>query len=66
MPCIIKNVTIENVNGGIVNFGDSYSISPKNVESSVSGSGGGGTGDFQVVINGKSTTNCSDPNSRQT
>ncbi|HZH58020.1 MAG TPA: spore germination protein [Metabacillus sp.] len=59
MPCFIKNVTIESVSGGVVNFGDSYSISPKSVERSTSGSGGGGTGDFQVVINGKSITNSS-------
>ncbi len=60
MPCFIKNVTIESVSGGVVNFGDSYSISPSSVEKSTSGSGGGGVGDFQLVINGKSITSATD------
>ncbi|WP_026560068.1 spore germination protein [Bacillus sp. J37] len=64
MPCFIKKLTIESISGGVVNFGDSHCISPKNIESSTSGSGGGGNGDFQLVINGKSITNCSDPNNR--
>lgn len=63
MPCFIKKVTIESVNGGVVNFGDSQSISPKTVESNTSGSGGGGIGDFQVVIHGQSTTNSNDTDS---
>lgn len=64
MSCFIKKLTIESISGGIVNFGDSHCISPKNIESSTSGSGGGGNGDFQLVITGKSITNCSDPNKR--
>ncbi|PMC39074.1 hypothetical protein CJ195_03800 [Bacillus sp. UMB0899] len=63
MPCFIKKVTIESVNGGVVNFGDSQYISPKTVESTTSGSGGGGTGDFQLVIHGQSVTNSSETDS---
>lgn len=61
MPCIIKKLRIDSISGGVVNFGDSYSISPKSVDKAISGSGGGGVGDFQFVVNGQSITNGVDP-----
>ena len=61
MPCFIKNLKIDSVSGGVINFGDSYCISPKSIDKAISGSGGGGVGDFQLVMNGQSITNGVDP-----
>jgi spore germination protein PF len=57
MPCFIGKIKIENISGGVVNFGDTFTISPKSIEKSITGSGGGGVGDVQTVFTGKSITN---------
>ncbi|QFT89002.1 putative spore germination protein GerPF [Bacillus sp. THAF10] len=44
MACIIKKVIIENVNGGVVNFGNIFKACPITVEKGVTGSGSGNLG----------------------
>ncbi len=61
MPSIICGPFKVNENGGIMNFGDALNISPKSVSKSVSGSGGGNSGDFTIVNNGISVNNVLDP-----
>ncbi|MGM7722444.1 spore germination protein [Metabacillus sp. Hm71] len=43
MPCIIiGQIKIETISGGVINFGDTHTISLKNISKSVSGSGENG------------------------
>ncbi len=60
MPAIVGPIKINEVSG-IVNFGDTFYLSPKNQSKSASGSGGGNVGDFHIVNNGLSATNMVDP-----
>ncbi|WP_226666392.1 spore germination protein [Metabacillus litoralis] len=60
MPCLVGKINIDSVSGGVINFGDVIKISPINVNKTISGSGGGGVGDNQVVTNGSSVTNGTD------
>jgi spore germination protein PF len=61
MPSLFGAIKINSISGGAVNFGDSLNISPKASDKTVSGAGGGGTGDFQIIVNGTSITNAADP-----
>ncbi|MFC7063508.1 spore germination protein [Halobacillus seohaensis] len=62
MSCIIVGkLKFNSISGGVINFGDSLYIAPKSVEKAISGSGGGGVGDFQIVSTGMSITNGVDP-----
>lgn len=61
MPAIVGPIKINSIGGGVVNFGDSFYLSPKSQSKSASGSGGGSTGDFQIINNGISVTNLIDP-----
>ena len=61
MPAIVGPIKINSVGGGVVNFGDSFYLSPKSQSKTASGSGGGNTGDFHIVNNGINATNMVDP-----
>ncbi|MTH53323.1 spore germination protein [Bacillus mangrovi] len=61
MPAIVGPIKINTVSGGVVNFGDTFYLSPKSSSKSAAGSGGGNTGDFWVLTNGISATNMIDP-----
>jgi spore germination protein PF len=61
MPAIVGGPFKINENGGVINFGDTLNISPKSVSKSVSGSGGGNSGDFTIVNNGLNLNNVLDP-----
>lgn len=61
MPAIVGPIKINSIGGGVVNFGDSFYLSPKSQSKTASGSGGGSTGDFQIINNGVSATNMVDP-----
>ncbi|MCR8635368.1 MULTISPECIES: spore germination protein [Paenibacillus] len=56
MPSIVQSVNI-NSNSGTVNFGDTLSISPTSSNKTVSGQGGGNTGNLVNTLNGVSVNN---------
>ncbi|WP_223700047.1 spore germination protein [Sutcliffiella deserti] len=45
MGCLIHKVIIENVNGGVVNFGNIFKASPIAEETGITGSGSGNVGE---------------------
>lgn len=61
MPSIVTGPFKVNSNEGVMNFGDSLNISPKSTSKSVSGSGGGISGDFVITNNGFNMNNVADP-----
>lgn len=61
MPAIVGPIKINEISGGVVNFGDSFYLSPKGSSKSALGSGAGNTGDFLIVNNGINATNYIDP-----
>ncbi|GGD17663.1 spore gernimation protein GerPF [Pontibacillus chungwhensis BH030062] len=61
MPSIVGPIKINSVGGGVINFGDSFYISPKSSSKSNTGSGSANTGDFINTNNGISSTNPFDP-----
>ncbi|EME76044.1 spore germination protein [Bacillus sonorensis] len=61
MPAIVGPIKINSISGGVVNFGDSFYLSPKSTSKSALGSGAGNTGDFLIVNNGLNATNYIDP-----
>lgn len=61
MPSIVGPIKINSVGGGVVNFGDSFYLSPKSSSKTASGSGSFNTGDFINTNNGLSSTNPVDP-----
>ncbi|WP_404350617.1 spore germination protein [Sutcliffiella horikoshii] len=61
MPAIVGPVAINSVGGGVINFGDSFYISPKSASKTSAGSGGFNTGNFVITNNGLSATNTIDP-----
>lgn len=61
MPAIVGPIKINEISGGIVNFGDTFFLSPKSESKSVSGSGSGNTGDFHIVNNVFSISSGIDP-----
>lgn len=62
MPAIIGPVQITTVSGGVVQFGDTFFISPKSASKTSSGSGAGNTGIGIVTVNGFSLNNNIDTN----
>jgi spore germination protein PF len=62
MPAFLGPVQIFNVAGGVVHFGDTAVISPKNNTKSYAGSGSGSVGAFVVTNNGLSSSNTLDTN----
>lgn len=62
MPAIIGPVQIINVGGGVVQFGDTLYISPKDATKTFAGSGGFNTGGLIITNNGLSGTNVLDTN----
>ncbi|TLS37924.1 spore germination protein [Pseudalkalibacillus caeni] len=62
MPSIVGPVKINTVGGsGVVNFGDSFNVTPKSTTKTFAGSGSFNTGDFHQVNNAISGTNTVDP-----
>ncbi|WP_147533190.1 spore germination protein [Bacillus marasmi] len=61
MPAFVGPVQVVNISGGVVQFGDTFLISPKNNSKSYSGSGAGNTGGFIITNNGVNGTNVLDP-----
>jgi spore germination protein PF len=62
MPAIVGPVQIINVGGGVIQFGDTFFISPKSASKSMSGSGAGNTGGFIITNTALSGTNTLDTN----
>lgn len=60
MPSVVGAVNINNVSG-TVNFGDTLNISPISSTKSVTGQGGGNTGNLVNTLNGASLNNVIDP-----
>ncbi|RYG72614.1 spore germination protein [Lentibacillus lipolyticus] len=61
MPSMVGPIKINSVGGGVVNFGDSFYLSPKSSSKTSTGSGAQNTGDFICTNNGVSSTNPLDP-----
>lgn len=62
MPAIIAGpIKINEVGGGVVNFGDSFYLSPKSTSKVAAGSGSFNTGDFINTNSGLNATNTYDP-----
>ncbi|ART75741.1 spore germination protein [Sutcliffiella horikoshii] len=61
MPSIIGPVKVTNVGGGIINFGDTFYISPKRTGKTTEGSGGSNTGNVVNTNSGLNATNVIDP-----
>lgn len=61
MPAIVGGPFKINDNSGVINFGPTLNISPKSTSKSVSGSGGGNSGDFTITNNGININNVLDP-----
>ncbi|MCS0543329.1 spore germination protein [Fredinandcohnia onubensis] len=60
MPSIVGPIKINSVGGGVVNFGDSFYVSPKSTGKTYSGSGSLNTGDFICTNNGLNATTTND------
>jgi len=60
MPSIVGPIKINEV-GGVINFGDSFYLSPKSANKTAAGSGAFNTGDFINTNNGLNATNSFDP-----
>ncbi|MBD8067597.1 spore germination protein [Bacillus sp. PS06] len=67
MPSIVGPIKINSIGGGVVNFGDSFYLSPKSTSKTNAGSGSFNTGDFINTNNGLNATNTfdSDANDQQ-
>ncbi|RDW19925.1 spore germination protein [Oceanobacillus chungangensis] len=61
MPSIVGPIKINSVTGGVINFGDSFYLSPKSNSKTNTGSGSLNTGDFMTTNTGFSSTNPFDP-----
>ncbi|MRH44182.1 spore germination protein [Aquibacillus halophilus] len=61
MPSIVGPIKINSVDGGVINFGDSFYLSPKSASKTAAGSGSFNTGDFINTNSGLSATNSFDP-----
>lgn len=61
MPSIVGPLKINSIGGGVVNFGDSFYLSPKSTSKTSAGSGSLNTGDFINTNTGWSSTNPLDP-----
>ncbi|WP_059172967.1 spore germination protein [Bacillus sp. FJAT-27445] len=60
MPALVGPVSIHNVTGGTVNFGDVLNISPKSTSKSFEGAGSSNTGIFIATGSAVSGTNVLD------
>jgi spore germination protein PF len=60
MPAIVGPCKINSIGGGVVNFGDSFYLSPKDAAKTTAGSGAFNTGDFIMTNSGVSATNTID------
>ena len=61
MPSVVGPCKINSVDGGVVNFGDSFYLSPKSTDKTNAGSGSFSTGDFIQTNNGVNGTITNDP-----
>lgn len=61
MPSVIGGPINITRADGVVNFGDSFYVSPKSVSKTYSGAGGSNTGNVVFETNGVSATNTFDP-----
>ncbi|WP_077623096.1 spore germination protein [Sediminibacillus massiliensis] len=61
MPSIVGPIKINGIDGGVINFGDSFYLSPKSTSKTSAGSGCFNTGDFINTNSGFSATNTADP-----
>ncbi|MBM7571493.1 spore germination protein [Aquibacillus albus] len=61
MPSVVGPLKISSVDGGVINFGDSFYLSPKSASKTAAGSGAFNTGDFTMTNNGANATNSLDP-----
>ncbi|UOQ86550.1 spore germination protein [Gracilibacillus salinarum] len=61
MPSIVGPIKINSVGGGVINFGDSFYLSPKSASKSASGAGANNNGDFSNTNTGFNITNAVDP-----
>ncbi|WP_062352142.1 spore germination protein [Bacillus kwashiorkori] len=61
MPAIIGSLQLNNVEGGVVNFGDALNIAPKSNTKINEGSGSSNTANFIITNNALSATNAFDP-----
>lgn len=61
MPSIVGPIKITSVSGGVINFGDSFYLSPKSASKAASGAGANNTGDFLNTNTGFNITNSVDP-----
>ncbi|MEN1970361.1 spore germination protein [Lentibacillus sp. N15] len=61
MPSIVGPLKVNSIDGGVVNFGDSFYLSPKSTAKTAAGSGSLNTGDFINTNTGFSSTNPVDP-----
>jgi len=57
MPAIVGPCKINSVDGGVVNFGDSFYLSPKDTAKTNAGAGSFNTGDFLINNSGANATN---------
>ncbi len=61
LPSIVGPIKINGVDGGIINFGDSFYLSPKSASKVATGAGANNTGDFLNTNTGFNITNAIDP-----
>ncbi|WP_078548238.1 spore germination protein [Litchfieldia alkalitelluris] len=61
MPSIVGPCKINSIDGGVVNFGDSFYLSPKSAGKAAAGSGAFNTGDFIATNSAVNATNTADP-----
>ncbi|WP_226037700.1 spore germination protein [Aquibacillus saliphilus] len=61
MPSAVGPIKINSVGGGVINFGDSFYLSPKSSSKTSAGSGAFNTGDFINTNSGINATNSLDP-----
>ena len=61
MTSVFKEVNIQQVSGGVVNFGNSLAVSPKTATKEPAGSGSINTGIWVITSSGFSCTNFIDP-----
>ncbi|CQR47014.1 putative spore germination protein GerPF [Paraliobacillus sp. PM-2] len=61
MPAIVGPIKIVSVGGGVINFGDSFYLSPKSASKTAAGAGAFNTGDFINTNSGLNATNTLDP-----
>ncbi|SEO49875.1 spore germination protein PF [Amphibacillus marinus] len=61
MPAIVGPIQIIEVGGGVINFGDSFYLSPKSASKTAAGAGAFNTGSFVNATSGLNATTTYDP-----